>query len=211
MLSCVQLLGPMDCSLLGSRVHGISQAGILEWAAIFFSKLSCNHWTHVSYLAGGTFTQTTWKAPIYVIPNTMIKHLVYTFLWRKVPWSPTCNSFEKSHGPASTSSPKGLVDFLPYGHFFSKTQSISFKLISSLIFFPYYNSHVLILVISQSWITSRSWAILTLQGETAVSLTGHTQVRSSGSLWFLESRHCRLAFVQQKSIPWGAPICLTLT
>ena len=28
----------MDCSPPGSSVHGISQAGILEWAAISFSK-----------------------------------------------------------------------------------------------------------------------------------------------------------------------------
>ena len=28
----------MDCSLLGSSVHGILQAGILEWVAISFSK-----------------------------------------------------------------------------------------------------------------------------------------------------------------------------
>ena len=28
---------PMDCSLPGFSVHGISQAGILEWIAIFFS------------------------------------------------------------------------------------------------------------------------------------------------------------------------------
>ena len=29
---------PMDCSLLGSSVHGISQARILEWVAISFSR-----------------------------------------------------------------------------------------------------------------------------------------------------------------------------
>ena len=28
---------PMDCSLLGSTVHGISQARVLEWVAIAFS------------------------------------------------------------------------------------------------------------------------------------------------------------------------------
>ena len=31
---------PMDCSLPGSPVHGISQARILEWVAIFFSRES---------------------------------------------------------------------------------------------------------------------------------------------------------------------------
>ena len=36
--SCPTLCNPMDCSLLGSSVHGIFQAGRLEWVAIFFSR-----------------------------------------------------------------------------------------------------------------------------------------------------------------------------
>ena len=32
------LVDPMDCSLPGSSVHGIFQARILEWVAIFFSS-----------------------------------------------------------------------------------------------------------------------------------------------------------------------------
>ena len=47
-------------------------------------------------------------------------------------------------------SPKCLVDILPNRNLFTKTLSISFKLISSLPFLPYYNSHVLIFVISQN-------------------------------------------------------------
>ena len=35
--SCPTLSDPMDCSLPGSSVHGISQARILEWGAIAFS------------------------------------------------------------------------------------------------------------------------------------------------------------------------------
>ena len=35
--SCPTLSGPMDCSLPGSSIHGISQAGVLEWGAIAFS------------------------------------------------------------------------------------------------------------------------------------------------------------------------------
>ena len=34
-LSCLTLCNPTDCSLPGSSVHGIFQARILEWAAIF--------------------------------------------------------------------------------------------------------------------------------------------------------------------------------
>ena len=35
--SCLTLRGPMDYSLPGSSVHGISQARVLEWGAIAFS------------------------------------------------------------------------------------------------------------------------------------------------------------------------------
>ena len=36
--SYLTLCDPMDCSLPGSSVHGILQAGVLEWVAIFFSR-----------------------------------------------------------------------------------------------------------------------------------------------------------------------------
>ena len=36
--SCPTLCDPMDCSSPGSSVHGISQARILEWVAITFSR-----------------------------------------------------------------------------------------------------------------------------------------------------------------------------
>ena len=36
--SCPTLCNPMDCSLLGSSVHGILQARILERVAIPFSR-----------------------------------------------------------------------------------------------------------------------------------------------------------------------------
>ena len=35
---CPNLCNPMDCSPPGSTVHGILQAGILEWVAIPFSR-----------------------------------------------------------------------------------------------------------------------------------------------------------------------------
>ena len=38
--SCPTLCDSMDCRLPGSSVHGIFQAGILEWAAISFSRRS---------------------------------------------------------------------------------------------------------------------------------------------------------------------------
>ena len=36
--SCLTLWDPMDCSLPRSSVHGIFQAGVLEWVAISFSR-----------------------------------------------------------------------------------------------------------------------------------------------------------------------------
>ena len=40
--SCPTLCDPMDCSLPVSSVHGIFQAGILEWIAISFSIYTPN-------------------------------------------------------------------------------------------------------------------------------------------------------------------------
>ena len=37
--SCSTLCDPMDCSPLGSSVHGIFQARVLEWVAIAFSAV----------------------------------------------------------------------------------------------------------------------------------------------------------------------------
>ena len=42
-LSHVQLCKPMDCSPPGSSIHGILQARILAWVAIFFSRGSSWH------------------------------------------------------------------------------------------------------------------------------------------------------------------------
>ena len=51
--SCLPLHSHMDCSLPGSSVHGILQARILEWVAMFFSGGSSQprDWTCVSYVS----------------------------------------------------------------------------------------------------------------------------------------------------------------
>ena len=48
----------MDCSLPGSSVHGISQAKIVEWIAISFSRGSSQPKDRISVscIAGGVFT-----------------------------------------------------------------------------------------------------------------------------------------------------------
>ena len=50
--SCVQLCDPVDCSLPGSSVHGISQARILEWVAVSFLRAAFRprDRTRVSYV-----------------------------------------------------------------------------------------------------------------------------------------------------------------
>ena len=56
--SCPTLCDPMDCSLPGSSVPGILQAGILEWVALSFSRRSSQprDRTWVSRIAGRRFT-----------------------------------------------------------------------------------------------------------------------------------------------------------
>ena len=56
--SCPTLCDPMDCSLLGSSVHGIFQARALEWVAISFSRESSRprDRTQVSRIIGRLFT-----------------------------------------------------------------------------------------------------------------------------------------------------------
>ena len=56
--SCPTLCDPMDCSLLGSSVHGICEARILEWVAISFSRNLPHPGIKPLFpaLAGGFFT-----------------------------------------------------------------------------------------------------------------------------------------------------------
>ena len=51
--SCLTLCDPMDCGLLGSSIHAILQARILEWVAISFSRGSSplRDATHVSCIS----------------------------------------------------------------------------------------------------------------------------------------------------------------
>ena len=56
--SCPTLCHSMDCSPPGSSVHGVCQARILDWVAIFFSRGSSQlkDRTLVSRIAGRLFT-----------------------------------------------------------------------------------------------------------------------------------------------------------
>ena len=70
LLQCLTLCDPVDSSLPGSSVHGISQARILEWVAVSFSRVSSwpRDWTHVSFLAGKFFnTEPPGKPQVHLI------------------------------------------------------------------------------------------------------------------------------------------------
>ena len=64
--SHVQLFVTHDCSPPGSSVYGISQARVLEWVAISFSRGSSWPWnqTWASCLAGRFFTTESPEIPI---------------------------------------------------------------------------------------------------------------------------------------------------
>ena len=77
--SCLTLCNPMDCSLLGSSIHGIFQARILEWVAISFSRGSSQprDRTRVSGIVGRCFSRLSLqgsllfkKGSIYLFGHT---------------------------------------------------------------------------------------------------------------------------------------------
>ena len=70
--SCPILCNPRHCSPLGSFVHGIFQARILEWVAISSSRESSRprDRTHVSYVSGiGRWLLYHWATPLYLFKN----------------------------------------------------------------------------------------------------------------------------------------------
>ena len=69
--SCPTLCDPMDCTLPGSSVHGISQARLLEWVAISFSRGSSwprNYWVSPVLLEKAMATHSSILA--WTIPRT---------------------------------------------------------------------------------------------------------------------------------------------
>ena len=78
---CPILCDPMDCSPPGSSVHGISQARILEWVAISFSRGSSQSWngTHISCIGRQIPTEPPGKpilVPSYCLLNRSRASLV---------------------------------------------------------------------------------------------------------------------------------------
>ena len=55
--SCLTLSNPMDCSLPGFSIHGVFQARVLEWGAIWFTiiaKMRLNFWFKLAIFVKGS-------------------------------------------------------------------------------------------------------------------------------------------------------------
>ena len=55
--SCLTLSDPMDCSLLGSSIHGIFQARVLEWGAIAFSNMDLEEIKKSQYIMNNAINE----------------------------------------------------------------------------------------------------------------------------------------------------------
>ena len=85
--SCLTLCNAMNCILLGSSVHGIFQAGILEWVDISFSRASSQprDWTCPSCIGRQIlYHWNTWETQH--VRLTLIRH-GFDPWFRKIPWN----------------------------------------------------------------------------------------------------------------------------
>ena len=77
---CPTLCHPIDCSLLGSSVHGILQARILEWVAMPFSRgfSQPRNWIQVSCIADTLYTLVPpGKTPFFLINFKIFMYIVH--------------------------------------------------------------------------------------------------------------------------------------
>ena len=76
--SCLSLCDSMDCRPPGSSVHGISQARILEWVAIFYSRVSSHPGIEPASpaSAGGFFTTVAAKYSVLCSQMLVAKHVL---------------------------------------------------------------------------------------------------------------------------------------
>ena len=77
---------PIDCSPADTSVHEISQARVLEWVAISFSRRSSQHrdWTHTSCIVSKFFTTEPPEKPVISLIegllNRFAKYLLRTYV-----------------------------------------------------------------------------------------------------------------------------------
>ena len=130
--SCPTLYEPMDCSPLGSSIHGILQARILARVTIPFSRGSCQprDQNQVSCIAGRFCTvwatreewsqYIIWTYP-YQIPNLI-------FLLYSLSWSVTASS---SGHPSQKLTNSSLIAFCHCPNTFNMTKSSQISSISN--------------------------------------------------------------------------------
>ena len=95
-LSRVWLCNPMDCSLLGSSVHGIFQARVLEWVTISFSRGSSQPrgWTWVSPHCRQALYRLSHQGSIVIMVYEPFNVLLLMFCWGFLhPVILACNCF----------------------------------------------------------------------------------------------------------------------
>ena len=88
--SCTTLCDPMDNSPPVCSVHGILQAGMLEWVAISFS----NAWkgkVKVKLLSRVRLFSTPWTSAYQAPPSMGFSRQEY---WSEVPVPPSVNKFK---------------------------------------------------------------------------------------------------------------------
>ena len=80
--SCLTLCNCMEYNPLGSSVHGILQARILEWVAIPFSMESSwpKNWTQVSCISGRFFTHWATREAHILDTNPLLDMFYKYFL-----------------------------------------------------------------------------------------------------------------------------------
>ena len=89
---CPTLCDTMDCSPPGFSVHGISQAIILEWVAISFSRGSSwpRNWIQVSCIScigrWILYNRDTWEAPFSSVQSFSSVQVFAT------PWTAACQA-----------------------------------------------------------------------------------------------------------------------
>ena len=95
--SCPTLCDPTDCSPPGFSVHGIFQARILEWVAVFFSRGSSQprDRTQVSCIAGKHFNALSHQgSPLLVHSNSLLFWKMEGVLHNSTYWI-FCAPFDK--------------------------------------------------------------------------------------------------------------------
>ena len=115
---CLILCNPMDCSPPGSSVHGISQARVLEWVAIPFSRGSSQSrdWTQVSCIAGRFFT-IVWTTRGALSVSILIRLVLFDHLLLEDSEKPPAPLLLREVWPGivfncSVRVPQGYPDFL---------------------------------------------------------------------------------------------------